>query len=206
MSEPALLILKDHFQRSFTTAGLAVPSGVFEALVSRYSEPTRAYHTLQHIGEGIGHLKTVRTVAPEIPIAWWFHDAIYDPRRQDNEDKSAAWAGAVLGNGPLRGRVETLILATKAGAAIGDAGARLLVDVDLAILAAPEPRFSEAAAQIRQEYAFLAEADYRAMRLNVLRGFTGRAYIYATPEFRSLETRARKNLERSINALIVAKK
>jgi len=109
-----LLILKDHFQRSFVGAGLAVPSGVFDALVSRYGEPGRAYHTLQHIGEGIGHLKTGRSVAPEIPIAWWFHDAIYDPRRQDNEDKSAAWAGAVLGTGPLRGRVETLILATKA--------------------------------------------------------------------------------------------
>jgi predicted metal-dependent HD superfamily phosphohydrolase len=206
MSEPALIILKDHFQRSFLGAGLAVPSGVFEALVSRYSEPTRAYHTLQHIGEGIGHLKTVRIVPPEIPIAWWFHDAIYDPRRQDNEDKSAAWAGAVLGNTALADKVKKAILATKAGAVAGDPGARLLVDVDLAVLAAPEPRFSEAAAQIRREYAFLDDAKYRTVRLNLLRGFSGRAYIYATPEFRNLETRARKNIERSINALIVGKK
>ena len=88
----------------------------------------------------------------------------------------------------------------------GDAGARLLVDVDLAILAAPEPRYSEYEAQIRREYAFVDEATYRAERQKVLRSFTGRAYIYATPEFRNLETRARKNIERSINALIVAKK
>jgi predicted metal-dependent HD superfamily phosphohydrolase len=204
--DATLLVLKDHFQRSFAAAGLAAPSSVFEALVSRYGEPARAYHTLQHIGEGIGHLKTVRIAPPEISLAWWFHDAIYDPRRKDNEDKSAAWANAVLGNGPLQGRVETLILATKPGAAIGDPGARLLIDVDLAILAAPEPRYSEYEAQIRREYAFVDDVTYRVERQRVLRGFTGRAYIYATPEFRNLETRARKNLERSINALIVAKK
>jgi predicted metal-dependent HD superfamily phosphohydrolase len=206
MNDPALLVFKDHFQRSFIAAGLPTPQGVFEALVSRYGEPARAYHTLQHIGEGIGHLKTVRTAPPEVAIAWWFHDAIYDPRRKDNEERSAAWAGAVLDAGPLKAKVENLILATKLGAAAGEASARLIVDIDLAVLAAPEPRFSEAAAQIRLEYAFLAEDDYKALRLNVLRSFTGRAYIYTTPEFRNLETRARKNLERSINALIVAKK
>ena len=204
--EATLLVLKDHFQRSFAAAGLATPSGVFEALVSRYSEPTRAYHTLQHISEGIGHLKTVRSAPPEVAIAWWFHDAIYDPKRQDNEEKSAAWARAVLADGPLKPKVETLILATKLGAAAREPNARLMVDVDLAILAAPEPRYSEYEAQIRREYAFVDDATYRAERQKVLRGFTGLAYIYATPEFRNLETRARKNLERSINALIMAKK
>lgn len=203
--EPALLLLKDHFQRSFLAAGLPEPSGVFEALAARYSEPARAYHTLQHIAEGIGHLKSVRTVPLEVAIAWWFHDAIYDPRRGDNEEKSAAWAAAVLAETPLKAKVETLILATKHVTLPGDAAARLLVDIDLAILAAPEPRFSEAAAQIRHEYAFVDEATYRRERLKILRGFTGRAYIYQSPPFRSLETRARKNLERAINALIMAK-
>jgi predicted metal-dependent HD superfamily phosphohydrolase len=74
------------------------------------------------------------------------------------------------------------------------------------VLAAPEPRFSQASAQIRQEYAYLGEADYRALRLKTLRGFSDRAYIYQSPEFRSLETRARKNLEREINALLVGKR
>jgi len=203
--DPTHLLLKDHFQRSFAAAGLPVPAGVFEALAARYSEPSRVYHSLQHIAEGISHLKTVRTVPPEIPIAWWFHDAIVDPRRSDNEAKSAAWAKAVLGAVPLAAQVERAILATKPGALAADPGQRLIADIDLAILAAPEPRFSEAAAQIRQEYAFLDEPAYRALRLQILRGFTARAYIYRSPEFRSLETRARKNLERSINALLTAK-
>lgn len=203
--EPATLLLKDSFARAFLGAGLKAPEGVFEALAARYSEPARAYHTLQHITEGLGHLKTVKSVPPEVPVAWWFHDAIYDPKRTDNEEKSAAWATAVLGKTPLAAKVSAAILATKAGAFAADPGQRLLVDIDLAILAAPEPRFSEAVAQIRQEYAYLNEADYKAFRLKVLRGFSGRAYIYQSPDFRSLETRARKNLERSINALIVRK-
>ena len=82
----------------------------------------------------------------------------------------------------------------------------MLVDVDLAILAAPEPRYSEYEAQVRREYAFVAEAMYRVERQKVLRSFANRAFIYASPDFRNLETRARKNLERSLNALIVGKK
>jgi predicted metal-dependent HD superfamily phosphohydrolase len=203
--ETPLFLLKDHFQRSFAAAGLKPPAGVFEALAARYSEPSRAYHTLQHIAEGIGHLKTVRYVPPEIPISWWFHDAIYDPKRSDNEEKSAAWAKAVLGPTPLAAAVERAILATKPGALAADPGQRLIADIDVAGLAAPEPRFSEIAAQLRREYAFLDDAAWRTERLNVLRGFTARAYIYQSPEFRSLETRARKNLERSLNALLTAK-
>ena len=206
MNAPNLLLLKDHFQRSFLAAGLKPPDGVFESLAARYSEPPRAYHTLQHIAEGIEHLKTVRNAPPEVALAWWFHDAVYDPRRSDNEEKSAAWAKVVLGPTPLAAKIDAAILATKIGAFAADLAQRLLVDVDLAILAAPEPRFSEYQAQIRREYAFVPDADYARERLAVLRGFTARAYIYQSPEFRSLETRARKNLERALNALIVAKK
>jgi predicted metal-dependent HD superfamily phosphohydrolase len=204
--EPATLLLKDSFSRAFLGAGLKAPDGVFEALAARYGEPGRVYHTLQHIAEGLGHLKAVKVMPPELPIAWWFHDAIYDPKRSDNEEKSAAWAVAVLGKTALAAKVNAAILATKAGAYAADPAARLIVDIDIAILAAPEPRYSEAAAQIRQEYAYLNEADYRGFRLKVLRGFSGRAFIYQSPEFRTLETRARKNLERELNAMMTRKK
>lgn len=203
--EPAFLLLKDQFQRAFIGAGLKPPDGIFEALAARYSEPGRAYHTLQHISEGLGHLKAVRVVPPEVPIAWWFHDAIYDPRRDDNEEKSAAWAVAVLGKTPFADKVKQAILATKLGAYASDASARLIVDIDIAILAAPEPRFSEYQAQVRREYAHVDDATYRQERLKVLRSFSDRAFIYQSAEFRSLETRARKNIERTINAMILGK-
>jgi predicted metal-dependent HD superfamily phosphohydrolase len=206
MNTPTLVILKDQFQHSFAAAGLAVPKAVFEALVERYSAPQRAYHTLQHIAECLGYLKAVRNAPPSAAIALWFHDAIYDPKRKDNEERSAAWAGVVLEKTPIRAAVEAMILATKPGAVALDPVARLVVDIDLAILAAPEPRFSEYEAQIRREYAYLDDATYKTERFKLLRSFSDRAFIYASPEFRELETRARKNIERSVNRMIVAKK
>ena len=204
--EPMLPILESHWRRSFAGLCLAVPQGVFEALVERYREPHRAYHTLQHIGECLGRLDTVRRAPAETALAIWFHDAIYDPRASDNEKRSAAWARAVLGDTAVSRKVEMMILATKHDAVPLDAASRLLVDIDLAILAAPEPRYSEYEAQIRKEFAFLDEATWRAERQKVLRRFTDRAFIYGSAEFRSLETRARRNLERSINALITGKR
>lgn len=205
MNEPALAFLKDHFQRAFAAAGQAAPGGVFEALVERYREPSRAYHTLQHIGEGITHLATIRNAPAAVGIAWWFHDAIYDPKRHDNEERSAAWAAAVLGQSPLSESVQKLVLATKHAAVPEDSAGRLIVDVDLAIFAVPEPRYSEYEAQVRREYAFIEESAYRLQRLKVLRSFYDRAYIYQSPEFRVFETRARKNLERATKALILGK-
>lgn len=204
--EPPLLVLESHWRRSFEALGLAVPQGIFQALVERYHEPQRAYHTLQHIGECISHLTSVRSAPAEVAVAVWFHDAIYNPQASDNEKRSAAWARAVLGDAPVGRAVETMILATKHEAVPQDAASRLLVDIDLAILAAPEPRYSEYEAQIRKEYSFIDDATWRIERQNVLRSFSNRAYIYGSAEFRALETRARRNLERSINALIVGKK
>jgi len=206
MKDAQKILLKDEFQRAFAAAKLVPPKGVFEALADRYSEPHRAYHTLQHIAECLGHLKSVRNVPPAAAIALWFHDAIYDPQRNDNEERSAAWAKTVLGKGALADQVEKMILATKQGVPTIDVFERTVADIDLAILAAPEPRYSEYEAQLRQEYAYLDNAAYRAGRFKLLRSFSDRVYLFGSPEFRNLETRARKNIERSINALIVTKK
>lgn len=201
-----LILLKDQFQRAFAAAKLAAPKGVFEALSERYCEPHRAFHTLQHVSECLGHLKAVRNAPPATALAIWFQDAIFDPQRDDNEERSAAWARTVLGQGALADQVEKMILATKPGALIIDVYERLVADIDLAVLAAPEPRYSEHEAQMRREAFWLDDAAYKAVRFKQLRSYFDKVYIYGSPEFRSLETRARKNLERSINALIVAKK
>ncbi len=205
--EPPLPILENHWRRSCEAIGITVPKGVFEALVERYREPHRAYHTLQHIGECTGHLSSLRSAPAEMGVAVWFHDAIYDPRASDNEKRSAGWAEAVLSDSSAAAKVKRMILATRREAVPEDAGSKLLVDLDLAILATPEPRYSEYEDQIRREYAHLDEAAYRAERRKLLQFLVDRPFIYLTAEFRSrFESRARRNMERSINALIVAKR
>lgn len=175
---------------------------IFALLRDRYAEPHRAYHTAQHIDECLMHLDAVRvhTVRPiEIEIALWFHDAIYDTRSPDNEQRSAEWAGKELiqAGAPraLADVVQSLVLATQHHVIPSAPDERLLVDIDLSILGAPRERFLEYDAQIRREYAWVPEEVFVRERAKVLRRFAERPSIYATDAFRaSHEARARANL------------
>jgi predicted metal-dependent HD superfamily phosphohydrolase len=141
-----------------------------------------------------------------VELALWFHDAVYDARRQDNEERSAGWAArSVLAAGcaePVAQRVQALVLATRGHEDGGDPDAALLLDIDLAILGAAPARFAEYERQVRAEYAHVPDAQFRAGRAAILAGFQARPHLYRTAPFRdALEQRARANIARSLAAL-----
>ena len=76
---------------------------------------------------------------------------------------------------------------------------RVLLDADLAILGAAPQRYARYAADIRKEYAWVPEADYRAGRAGILERFLARQRIYYHPSMD--EAAARRNLAREIAAL-----
>jgi predicted metal-dependent HD superfamily phosphohydrolase len=183
-----------------------VNGGLMNQLVAAYSEPHRHYHTLQHLRECLAHFDASASLArrpAEVELALWFHDAVYDPQRTDNEERSAAWARAsVLAAGceeAVAQRVHDLVLATRTHEAAGDdPDTRLLLDIDLAILGAAPARFAEYERQVRAEYAHVPEPAFRAGRSRILAGFLARPRLYATQVFHdALEERARSNLQRS---------
>lgn len=186
-----------------------VPNGLYNQLVAAYSEPHRRYHTLQHLRACLAHLDAAATLAQhpaEVELALWFHDAVYDPRCADNEERSAEWAWrSILGAGcgeEVAQRVQRLVLATRGHAASDDPDTRLLLDIDLAILGTAPARFDDYEAQIRAEYAHVPEAQFRLRRSEVLAAFLARPRIYLTAAFHdALEHRARENLRRSLEAL-----
>lgn len=198
------------WRRSWRELGQrAADEGLFRCLVDCWSEPHRHYHTLQHLDECLDLFEKVRATAQrpgEIELALWFHDAFYDPKRDDNEERSAQWArDSVLEAGLPAGiadRLHALVLATRHEAVPEDADAQLLVDVDLAILGSDPARFDESDEQIRLEYAHVPEDKYRAGRRRVLGEFLARPRLYSTDYFYSrYERQARENLSRTLARL-----
>lgn len=183
---------------------------IYQAVLTRYQEPQRHYHTLQHLTECLQSFAAVADLpasAPEHPaeveLALWFHDAIYDIKPSDNEGRSADWARQVLlqhgAATAVAERVHALILATRHTAEPTGGDEQILVDIDLAILGAAAPRFAEYEQQIRREYAAVPGWLFRQKRQAILRGFLQRPHIYSTAYFRSaLEETARANLQRAI--------
>src|SRR5713101_2486213 len=179
-----------------------------QEITRAYSEPHRHYHTLEHIAHALtlfdGARASVRD-ADAAELALWLHDFVYDPRAKDNEARSAAYARRLLAEGgivPAVGeQVTDLIMATCHASPPDAPDARYVVDADLSILGASAAEFDRYERQVRQEYAFVSEPDWRTGRARILRVFLDRPRIFLTPEFASLEGPARANLESSIEAL-----
>jgi len=180
-------------------------------LRTMYGEPQRRYHTLAHVEALLRWLAHWQSLAREprlIDAAIWFHDAVYDARRSDNEQRSAELARvelAALGWAATDvERVAALVLATQHHQAqAGDTDAWLFLDLDLSVLAQSPAHYATYAAAIRAEHEWVDEARYRKGRSAVLRSFLDRAAIYRTPELRAAwEAAARTNLSAELSGLV----
>lgn len=187
----------------------AAPAEPYGQLTGAYAEPHRHYHTAQHLDECFACFDEIGPLAEhpaEVAIALWFHDAIYDPKRQDNEERSAAWARRTMlaaGAAPdAAARVHALVMATRHAAVPRGQDEAVLVDIDLSILGAAPGRFDEYERQVRAEYAWVPEFLFRRKRRQILDELLARASIFSTAPMRGrLEARARANLGRSLERL-----
>ena len=77
------------------TPGHDAVRAVFDDLYTRYTAVDRRYHDIRHIDDCLQLFDTVRALASQpdaIELAIWFHDAIYDSHKSDNEASSASLA------------------------------------------------------------------------------------------------------------------
>jgi predicted metal-dependent HD superfamily phosphohydrolase len=89
----------------------------------RWSEPHRYFHTTEHLNDVLGQIfdyyNSSNDDLPIMVVAAVFHDIIYDPKRTDNEEKSAELLMSYLKIGMSLWlsnnieKVKKLILATK---------------------------------------------------------------------------------------------
>jgi predicted metal-dependent HD superfamily phosphohydrolase len=175
-------------------------------ILAAYAEPHRHYHTLAHIEHMFSEAARFAPLSPAVEWAIWFHDVVYDPRSHTNEADSARIAAIAMRDcgepEEMIARVKALILSTRhAGEPIADDETRLLISLDLAILAAPAERYDAYAHAVRQEYAHVPDDAFRAGRAAFIRRFLAQPVLFPHTAFAGADAPARANLERELVAL-----
>jgi predicted metal-dependent HD superfamily phosphohydrolase len=200
---------KTRWLRLMSSLKLPAEEESFTALVGAYSEKHRHYHTVEHIDYCLRELDSAKDLASEpaeVEFALWFHDAIYDPYRSDNEQKSAELACSLLQRhcvDPERiARVRAHIMATRHEAPVTMPDSQLVVDIDLSILGSEEAVYAQFEENVREEYRWVPSIMFRRKRAEILESFLMRPYIYCTESFRTrYEAQAWRNLSYAISAL-----
>jgi predicted metal-dependent HD superfamily phosphohydrolase len=189
-------------------AGAVVRAG--DDLLARWSEPHRRYHTVQHLAAVVGIVSdySERAADPSaVMLAAWYHDAVYDPQRVDNEEASALLAETALPTLDLLparvAEVARLIRLTATHDPIpGDRNGGLLTDADLAVLAAEPDTYQAYTLAVRAEYSFVPDAAFAAGRAEVLRHLLALPRLFHTPVLRDRwEDAARSNITNELTTL-----
>jgi predicted metal-dependent HD superfamily phosphohydrolase len=207
VTEPASLV---GFESWAALAGDSPTSRTeWSALIAAWSEPHRRYHGLAHLAAVLGLVARLDASAADpaaVRLAAWYHDAVYEPTRTDNEAVSAQRARA-----GLRGlvpddridEVERLVLLTAGhDPEPGDANGAVLCDADLAVLAGPPDAYAAYASAVRTEYGHLSDEVFTAGRIAVLEQLLALPALYRLPAVaREWTPRARANLTAELTLL-----
>lgn len=158
------------FRRAFDT--VHAPPALSAFILTELASSRRHWHGLLHHAlmlRMVGRARVDPSDRRKLILAVLFHDIVYDATRTDNEAASALVAGRWL-HGDEAEDIAALILATRHhDLAAADPVTRVLLDADLAILWTPnEALYAFYAVGIRQEYAHVGDAAYRAGRRAVL--------------------------------------
>ncbi|MFD8801106.1 HD domain-containing protein [Streptomyces atroolivaceus] len=186
------------------------PDPYADALLARWAEPQRRYHTTAHLTQVLDRVDTLAGHASDpdlVRLAVWFHDAVYRPDRSENEERSAALAERALPEAGVpdaaTAEVARLVrLTVTHDPAAGDTNGEVLCDADLAILAAAPKEYAAYAAQVREEYGFVPDDAFREGRSAVLRQLLELPRLFRTPHGAAeWEPRARQNLTTELELL-----
>lgn len=173
----------------------------------RWTEPHRHHHGIEHLREVLIALDllTADGLAFDTALARrgaWFHDAIFDVTRDDNEEASAELARQLIG-GPMGERVADLVMTTRDHVPGADPEAVALCDADLSVLGSRADRYGQFARGVRAEYAHVPEPVFRNERAAVLRRLLAHERVYASAEGRARwEDDARRNVQDEIRQLV----
>lgn len=179
-------------------------SYIHRRLLDGYREPQRHYHTLAHIAQCLGMFDQCKSLADNpdaLELAVWFHDAIFEPGKPDNEKRSAdlyLQLSDGVHDAATRGLVKRLIMATlHDGASLADDDAIYMVDIDLSSFGLSWDDFLQDSQNLRRESADLSDAEYYRRTTSFQNCLLAKERFYQSDYFAErLESQARANLAR----------
>lgn len=178
-------------------------------IFTKYSDPKRNYHTIDHLEAMIADLKEVKAEIADwntVLFAVFYHDIVYKTSSNSNEEDSAKIAIKRLTDikypAEKIAKCAQLIIATKQHQPSEDNDTNFLTDADLAILGKSPETYQSYAEKIREEYTLYPDFMYNSGRKKALVHFLQMDSIYKTAYFiKKYEKQARINIENELIAI-----
>jgi predicted metal-dependent HD superfamily phosphohydrolase len=185
------------------------PENFWNEIQFHYCEKWRHYHTLTHLQNLLDVLTEAQTQVEEWDVtlfAVFYHDIIYIPTNNNNEEKSAELAKERLSEISFPAKKInhccSMILATKTHTVSADSDTNYFTDADLSILGQRNDVYIEYTKQVRQEYSIFPDFLYKPGRRKALERFLKMDQIFKTEYFfKKLEKQARENLRFELQTL-----
>jgi predicted metal-dependent HD superfamily phosphohydrolase len=171
-------------------------------IFTKYSEPKRQYHTIDHLEAIISDLTEVKSRVSDwdtMLFTVFYHDIIYKASSNTNEGDSAKLAMQRLSEigypAEKVAKCANMILSTKKHEQSEDSDTNYLIDTDLAILGKSSYDYQKYTEQIREEYSIYPDFMYNTGRKKALQHFLQMETIYKTEYFlKKYEKQARINI------------
>jgi len=178
-------------------------------IFTKYSEPKRHNHTIDHLEAMIANLNQVKANITDWDttlFAVFYHDIIYKASSSTNEADSAKLAMLKLSEiGYTAERIAkcvNMILATKSHEYSEDNDTNYLTDIDLAVLGSNQYDYQKYTEQIREEYTIYPDFMFNNGRKKALQHFLQMEAIYKTEYFsKKYEKPARINIANELETL-----
>ena len=143
-----------------------------EDVLERWSEPHRKYHTLSHLYDLVEQIQTNSELVERernlLLLAAFFHDSIYDPKRKDNEERSAQ---LLEYNSPKTDGIKHIaqIIRDTKDHTSTEYLSKLFSEMDMAIVTRSLPDLLEWERGIRYEYSHYSSLVYTIGRVQFIR-------------------------------------
>ena len=187
----------------------------YEHILTIYRGEDRYYHNLRHIEYMLKYIADFRSLSLDktlsykekflLKLAIWFHDIVYEPGSDMNEERSAQRAVAFAeALGVLPEDLETLkwlVLVTKHKGTPQTYAEEVICDLDLRELA-DEEQYMENAILVREEFSMYSDEEWLEGRKNFLEFMLNKEQIYHTDLYLDTrEAQARYNLQKELDTI-----